>query len=297
MQGRGWITLTDGIQSVNIWRWTVSEHYTLKRWHTTLTTHFNDVKGYTIGYKLFSFPTQTEPWSERRESQEFDALKASLASCDDSIVRIFVKDQADLRREKYAAQQRNKANKKQKQQQKGKKGQQQQKKKQKNVAASISNMDIRVGIVREAEVHPDADSLYVEKIDVGEDTVRTIVSGIRKHIPLEQFIGSKQLVMCNLQKKPLKGIESHGMIVLASTSEQVALLDIPDDAVPGDRVTWTGEPEGITPDQPHISQNRTKKLIAKLSTDDAGQVVWNSFPATVRGTVITCTVLPNANVK
>ena len=36
------------------------------------------------------------------------------------------------------------------------------------------------------KLHPDADSLYVETIDVGEESPRTVVSGLVKYIPIEQ---------------------------------------------------------------------------------------------------------------
>ncbi|KAL6967050.1 methionine--tRNA ligase [Sarracenia purpurea var. burkii] len=41
---------------------------------------------------------------------------------------------------------------------------------------SISRFDIRVGLVTKAHMHPDADSLYVEEIDVGEGQLRTVVN-------------------------------------------------------------------------------------------------------------------------
>jgi len=44
-----------------------------------------------------------------------------------------------------------------------------------------------VGLIRKAEKHPDADSLYVEEIDVGEGAPRTVVSGLVKFIPLEEM--------------------------------------------------------------------------------------------------------------
>lgn len=52
---------------------------------------------------------------------------------------------------------------------------------------TVAKLDIRVGLIRKAEKHPDADSLYVEEIDVGEDTPRTVVSGLVKFIPLEEM--------------------------------------------------------------------------------------------------------------
>ena len=52
---------------------------------------------------------------------------------------------------------------------------------------SISRLNIRVGIITKAQKHPDADSLYVEEIDVGEGQPRTVVSGLVKFIPLEDM--------------------------------------------------------------------------------------------------------------
>lgn len=52
---------------------------------------------------------------------------------------------------------------------------------------SITRLDIRVGLIKKAEKHPDADSLYVEEIDVGEEQTRTVVSGLVKYIPLDEM--------------------------------------------------------------------------------------------------------------
>jgi methionyl-tRNA synthetase len=52
---------------------------------------------------------------------------------------------------------------------------------------SVTRLDIRVGLITSAKKHPDADSLYVEEIDVGEGQPRTVVSGLVKYIPLEEM--------------------------------------------------------------------------------------------------------------
>lgn len=52
----------------------------------------------------------------------------------------------------------------------------------------VSRLDMRVGRIITAEKHPDADSLYVEQVDVGEASPRTVVSGLVKHIPLDQVM-------------------------------------------------------------------------------------------------------------
>jgi tRNA-binding EMAP/Myf-like protein len=48
----------------------------------------------------------------------------------------------------------------------------------------VARLDLRVGLIRKAWRHPDADSLYVEEMDLGEESgPRTVVSGLVKHIP------------------------------------------------------------------------------------------------------------------
>ena len=42
------------------------------------------------------------------------------------------------------------------------------------------------GKIVEVKKHPDADSLYVETVDLAEDRPRTIISGLVKHVPIEQ---------------------------------------------------------------------------------------------------------------
>lgn len=38
----------------------------------------------------------------------------------------------------------------------------------------LSLLNLKVGIIRKAERHPDADSLYVEEVDCGEPEPRTV---------------------------------------------------------------------------------------------------------------------------
>lgn len=54
-----------------------------------------------------------------------------------------------------------------------------------NEEIDVGRLDLRVGLIKECTKHPDADSLYVEKIDVGEPNVRTVISGL---VSLELFI-------------------------------------------------------------------------------------------------------------
>ena len=50
----------------------------------------------------------------------------------------------------------------------------------------VSRLDMRIGKIVAVKRHPDADSLYVEEVDLGEEQPRTIVSGLVNHVPIEQ---------------------------------------------------------------------------------------------------------------
>mmetsp|Transcript_4391 Transcript_4391/g.5600 ORF Transcript_4391/g.5600 Transcript_4391/m.5600 type:complete len:830 (+) Transcript_4391:102-2591(+) len=107
----------------------------------------------------------------------------------------------------------------------------------------ITALDIRVGYIKNAYEHPEADKLYIEEIDVGEDELRTITSGLRPYIPsASELTDRKCLVVCNLKSRKMLGVDSHGMVLCASNDDHsvVKLLNPPVDAIVGERVTVSG---------------------------------------------------------
>ncbi|KAL1807993.1 probable methionine--tRNA ligase [Daucus carota subsp. sativus] len=107
---------------------------------------------------------------------------------------------------------------------------------------SISRLDIRVGLITKVQKHPDADSLYVEEIDVGEGQPRIVVSGLVKYIPLEEMQNRKVCVLCNLKPVTMRGIKSYAMVLAVSNDDhtKVELVDPPQSAPVGERVTFSG---------------------------------------------------------
>ncbi len=61
--------------------------------------------------------------------------------------------------------------------------------KQAPAEVDVTVLDMRVGRIVDVKKHPDADSLYIEEVDCGEEAPRTVVSGLVKHIPIEQVSG------------------------------------------------------------------------------------------------------------
>ena len=79
-------------------------------------------------------------------------------------------------------------------------------------------MDIRVGTILEAERVPKTDKLLKLTIDTGIDK-RTVVSGIAAYFTPEQAIGKKVSMLVNLEPRKIRGIESHGMILMAQDAD------------------------------------------------------------------------------
>uniref|UniRef100_A0A8C4EKV3 Aminoacyl tRNA synthetase complex interacting multifunctional protein 1a n=1 Tax=Dicentrarchus labrax TaxID=13489 RepID=A0A8C4EKV3_DICLA len=133
---------------------------------------------------------------------------------------------------------------------------------QEDAKVDVSRLDMRVGRIITAEKHPDADSLYVEQVDVGEASPRTVVSGLVKHIPLDQMQNRMAVLMCNLKPAKMRGVVSQAMVMCASSPDKVEILDPPSGAVPGDRITFQG-----FPGEPDKELNPKKKVWEQVQPD------------------------------
>lgn len=97
-------------------------------------------------------------------------------------------------------------------------------------------MDIRVGKIIAAEKVAKTKKLMKVTVDTGIDE-RTIVSGIAEHYTPEEVIGRQVSVLVNLEPKPLKGIVSQGMILMAENADGTLSFVSPDKEVkPGSEV-------------------------------------------------------------
>ncbi len=100
----------------------------------------------------------------------------------------------------------------------------------------FSKMDMRVGTILEAEKMPKTKKLMVLKVDTGID-VRTIVSGIAESFTPEEIVGKKVTVLVNLAPRPLRGVESQGMILMTENEEGKLIFLNPDNSEVGNGAT------------------------------------------------------------
>jgi len=160
----------------------------------------------------------------------------------------------------------------------------------------VGRLDMRVGLIRKATKHPDADSLYVEEVDVGEDKPRTVISGLVKFIPIEEMQNRKAILMCNLKPSKMRGIMSEAMVMCASTPDKVEILTPPEDSAPGDPVNVDGFER-----KPDAQLNPKKKIFEACAPDlkvNADKVAtYKGVPWTVNGKHCHSTTLTEVQIK
>jgi len=90
----------------------------------------------------------------------------------------------------------------------------------------FSKLDMRTGKIISGDKHPNADKLYVLKVDVGEAVIQ-VVSGLVDHFELKDLIGKEVVVVVNLKPANLRGVESNGMILAAKDNKKMTLVTAP----------------------------------------------------------------------
>jgi methionyl-tRNA synthetase len=87
----------------------------------------------------------------------------------------------------------------------------------------VKKLELIVAQIKEVKEHPNADRLYVLKVDTGKEE-RQIVAGIRKAYTPEQLIGRRIVLVANLEPAVIRGEVSNGMLLAASDENTLAFL-------------------------------------------------------------------------
>jgi len=87
----------------------------------------------------------------------------------------------------------------------------------------FQKLEIKVGKIKSAKEHPNADKLLILEVDTG-DKVRQIVAGLKGHYKPEELIGKEIIVLTNLEPRDLRGFKSEGMLLAASDGTKVITL-------------------------------------------------------------------------
>jgi methionyl-tRNA synthetase len=87
----------------------------------------------------------------------------------------------------------------------------------------FKNFQFVVAQIKEVKEHPNADRLFVIKVDTGTE-VKQLVAGIRKSYTPEQLVGRRVVIVNNLEPAVIRGEESRGMILAASDENGISVL-------------------------------------------------------------------------
>ncbi|MCM8773363.1 MAG: hypothetical protein NC820_01330 [Candidatus Omnitrophica bacterium] len=87
----------------------------------------------------------------------------------------------------------------------------------------FTKLDLRVGKILEVNEHPNANKLYVLKVDIGEKLIQ-LVAGLRPYYTTEELKDKYIVVLVNLEKRIIRGIESEGMLLAAQSGDNVSIL-------------------------------------------------------------------------
>lgn len=167
-----------------------------------------------------------------------------------------------------------------------------------------NTLDIRVGKILKAWRHEEAESLYVEEVDVGEPEPRIICSGLVEYVPLQQLQESYVVVLANLKPRNMRGIKSFGMLMAASdvSHKNVELLEPPAGSAPGERIWFGSENEAEDlPDTASPNQIQKKKIWESvqphLRTDDSSAAALGTYAMRNTKGVVSCRSLKNARIS
>jgi methionyl-tRNA synthetase len=84
-------------------------------------------------------------------------------------------------------------------------------------------LEIVTAKIVEVSEHPNADRLYVLKVDIGGE-IRQIVAGIRQFYKKEDLLARNVVVLKNLQPAVIRGVESNGMLLATKDDLTLAVL-------------------------------------------------------------------------
>jgi len=76
----------------------------------------------------------------------------------------------------------------------------------------FKKVDLKVAKIIGVEEHPQADKLYILKIDLGEKQ-KTLVAGLKPYYSKEELLNKLIIVVNNLEPATIRGVESQGMLL------------------------------------------------------------------------------------
>ena len=161
----------------------------------------------------------------------------------------------------------------------------------------LEKVVLKTAKIMEVSRHPDADKLYVLRVDDGSVNDRIIISGLVGFFTEEELVNKDIVIVDNLKPRKMRGIDSNGMLLAAScekedSSEKLELVCAPFAKV-GERVTLKGYEEPSDKDVKMINADTFFSVPIKVSS---GILQIEGVPLLVEGKEIEMSVVLNGDV-
>ena len=120
------------------------------------------------------------------------------------------------------------------------------------------NIELVVAKIVDVKPNPEGEKLYIETLDDGSGTPRTIQSGLRMYLKESDLLGKNVIIAANLAPRTMRGVESRGMLLAGDYKDgEKDCVEVLDAcwAAPGTKVVLEGSDE-----------NAVKK--AEITADD-----------------------------
>ncbi len=99
----------------------------------------------------------------------------------------------------------------------------------------FKRIDLRTARILEAREHPQADRLWILKVDNGTET-KEIVAGVKAFYTKEELAGRTIILVNNMKPSVIRGVESKGMLLAAKNGGGLGILTVDKDTPPGSPV-------------------------------------------------------------
>ncbi len=142
----------------------------------------------------------------------------------------------------------------------GRQLQQKQENKPETKKIQVSDIDFEVGQIFDVQKHPQAEKLYIERVQLGGGEIVQICSGLVPFMKPEELMGKKIILVKNLKPAKLRGVESSGMLLAAESNGVLEVIS--PDAPVGTKVL-VKNPPGAPRQQITIDEFFTIKLELK----------------------------------
>jgi len=157
----------------------------------------------------------------------------------------------------------------------------------------FESLDLRVAEIIEVEDHPGADKLYKLKINLGQEIGhRQLIAGLKEYYTKEELTGMKVVVITNLEKAKIRGVESQGMLLTADDGSNVKILS------PGEGMIGEDVIAGEIKKKPADSVKFKDFLKFVMTSDEGGRILYKGRALkTSRGEITVPGVRKGARVR